>query len=288
VASQGGLTAADSVERLGFERTADGLDELLAADDVHAIVVATRHASHAEAVARTLEAGKAVFVEKPLAVTPEQLELVEGALGPGAVLMTGFNRRYAPAVKELDDAFGERRREAIAIRVNAGALAHGHWLADPEDGGGRLIGEGCHFIDLAIHLARAEPLTVHAVGAAPPDAPIEAADTFAVTLRFAGGAVAQVVYTGSGPSKLPKERVEVIGGGMAAVVDDFRRLEIYDGRKRHTTKDGQDKGHRAQVAAFVAAVAGRGPALDADSYVRSSRATLAAVESLRTGLVVEL
>ncbi len=288
VSSQSGLTAADGVERLGFERTADGLDDLLAADDVDVVVIATRHASHAELTARALEGGKAVFVEKPLAVTADQLELVERALRSGGPLMTGFNRRYAPAVQQLNTAFGARRREAIAIRVNAGSLPHGHWLQDPEDGGGRLVGEGCHFVDLAIDLAQAEPLTVHAAGAAPPDGPVEAADTFAITLRFAGGAVAQIVYTGAGPSKLSKERIEVIGGGLAAIVDDFRRLELYDGRKRTVTKSGQDKGHRAQVAAFVAAVAGRGEAPDAASYVRSTRATLAAVESLRTGSVVEL
>ena len=164
VSSQSGLTAADGVERLGFERTAEGLDDLLAANDVDVVVIATRHASHAELTARALEGGKAVFVEKPLAVTAEQLELVESALVPGSVLMTGFNRRYAPAVHELNKAFGGRRREAIAIRVNAGSLPHGHWLQDPEDGGGRLVGEGCHFVDLAIDLAQAEPLTVHAAG----------------------------------------------------------------------------------------------------------------------------
>ena len=110
--------------------------------------------------------------------------------------------------------------------MNAGALPHGHWLQDPEDGGGRLVGEGCHFVDLAIELARSQPVSVHAAAQTPPDAGIESADTIAVTIRFASGAVAQILYTGAGSSKMPKERVEVFGAGMSAALDDFRRLEL--------------------------------------------------------------
>ena len=287
VTSQGGLTAADTKERFGFERVAGGIDDVLAADDVDAVVVATRHASHAELTARALEAGKAVFVEKPLAVTAEQLAAVEAALRPDSLLMVGFNRRYAPLVQRLQAAFGDRPRDAVAIRVNAGALPHGHWLQDPEDGGGRLVGEGCHFVDLAIELARSQPVSVHAAAQTPPDAGIESADTIAVTIRFASGAVAQILYTGAGSSKMPKERVEVFGAGMSAALEDFRRLELYGG-KHETIKSGQDKGHAAQVKAFVDAVAGRAAAPDRDSYLVATRATLAAVESLRTGAVVAL
>jgi predicted dehydrogenase len=288
VASRSGLTAGDAAERLGFERAAETVEAAITAEDVDAVVIATRHASHAELAVEALRAGKAVFVEKPLAVTREQLVLVEQALDDSSTLMVGFNRRFAPVVARLHEEFGGRPREGIAIRVNAGALPADHWLRDPEDGGGRLVGEGCHFIDLAIDLARAEPVSVFATGITPVDGPVESSDTFSVTIRFATGTCAQILYTGAGDTRLGKERIEVFGGGVSAVIDDFRRLEVYKGRKRTRINGNRDKGHRPQVSAFVEAVAGRRPPPDWGSYVIAMRATFAALESLRTGEPVQV
>jgi polar amino acid transport system substrate-binding protein len=283
VASQSGLTAGDGARRLGFERVAADLDEVAASEDVDAVVIATRHGSHAELATRALAAGKAVFVEKPLALSSEGLQAIQDALTPDSLLMVGFNRRYAPLVNRLSSAFGSRPPEGLLLRVNAGALAPDHWLNDPEEGGGRLLGEGCHFVDLAAHLSASKPVSVYASAAAPPTGPIEACDTFAVTIAFASGATAQILYTGGGDSALGKERIEAFGHGVAAILDDYRRLEIYANRKRNRQGGDRDKGHRAQVAAFVAAVSGRGPRPDAASYVTSTRATIASMESLRTG-----
>ena len=283
VASRSGLTANDAAGRLGFERAAASVSEAIQAEDVDAVVVATRHSSHAELAVEALQAGKAVFVEKPLAVTEDQLDLVEAALQPQSVLMVGFNRRFAPLVTRLGEALGGRTPEGILIRVNAGALPADHWLRDPEDGGGRLVGEGCHFVDLAIHLARSAPVSVSATGSPPPDGPVDGSDTFGITIRFDSGTTAQVLYTGAGDTRLGKERIEVFGGGLSAVIDDFRRLELYAERRRTRVNGNRDKGHRAQVAAFVDAVAGRQAPPDWRSYVTAMRATFAAVESLRTG-----
>jgi predicted dehydrogenase len=172
--------------------------------------------------------------------------------------------------------------------VNAGPLPRDHWLHDPEEGGGRLIGEGCHFVDLLSHLADAAALSVHAVAVPSPERPLESSDDVAATLRFAGGAVGTLLYSGSGASPLPKERIEAFGGGLAAVLDDFRRLELHRDGRRTVEKARQDKGHRAELALFVRALRGDAEPPPVESYLASTRATLALARSLRDGTVVEL
>lgn len=284
VASRQGLSAADAASRYGFERAAT-VDELLTDESISGVVVATRHASHAKLAVAALQAGKHVFVEKPLALRAEELAEVEAALFEGAILMVGFNRRYAPLVERLRAELAGAPDRVVAARVNAGSLPSDHWLHEPADGGGRLIGEGCHFVDLLAHLGDAPAVSVHAV-AVPQPRPLETSDCLAATVQLANGTVASLVYAGSGDSRMPKERIEAFGGGLAAALDDFRRLELYRDGRRTEVKGRQDKGHRAQFAAFVAALAGRAEPPAADSYLASSRATLALAESLRTGLPV--
>jgi predicted dehydrogenase/threonine dehydrogenase-like Zn-dependent dehydrogenase len=288
VTSAGGLTAADAADRFGFARVALSPEELLADESVDAVVIATRHASHASLAAAALRAEKAVFVEKPLALTEEELTEVEAALAAGGLLMVGFNRRFAPLVERLRHELAGIRARVLAVRVNAGPLPADHWLHDPEDGGGRLLGEGCHFVDLLAHLAGSPPVVAQAVAAPIPDRPLECSDSLAATLRFADGSVGSLVYAGNGDPRLPKERIEVFGGALSAVLDDFRRLELYRTGRRQVIKRAQDKGHGAEVARFVAAVAGREQPPPSDSYLDSTRATLALVESVRTGSPVTL
>jgi predicted dehydrogenase/threonine dehydrogenase-like Zn-dependent dehydrogenase len=286
VTSEGGLTAADVASRFGFERAASSVDEILDDPLIGAVVVATRHASHASLTAAALQAGKAVFVEKPLALDSDQLREVEAALTPDAVLMVGFNRRFAPLVERLQAEMVEQTELVLTMRVNAGPLSDDHWLHDPQEGGGRLIGEGCHFVDLLATLAGSRALSVHALAVPQPGRPIECSDSLSAHIRF-HGAVANLIYTGGGDTRLPKERLEVFGGGVAMVLDDFRRLEVYRAGKRRVWKSSQDKGHRAEVARFLAMVRGEAPAA-ADTYLASTRLTLALAESTRTGKPVEL
>lgn len=283
VASAGGLTAADAATRFGFERAATSAEEVLGDESIAAVVIATRHSSHAALAASALRAGKAVYVEKPLALHEEELLDVERALLDGGLLMVGFNRRFAPLVERLRNELAGAPVRALAVRVNAGPLPPDHWLHDPDDGGGRLLGEGCHFVDLLAYLAQSEPVSAYACAAPIPERPLESSDDIVAVLRFADGGVGTLVYAGSGDQRLPKERVEVFGGGSAAILDDFRRLELYRRGRRRIFKQAQDKGHRAEIARFVAAAAGREEAPDAQSYIASTRATLALAESLRTG-----
>jgi predicted dehydrogenase len=287
VASSRGLTAADVATRFGFERTAGSLDEILAGDDVAAVVISTRHATHASFVAAALDAEKAVFVEKPLALTPEQLEEVERALTPDSILMVGFNRRFVPLVERLRSEIGQSDDLVLSVRVNAGPLPDDHWLHDPEDGGGRLVGEGCHFVDLLSDVAASPVIVAHAVAVPQPGRPIECSDSFTAHLRFEN-AVASLVYSGGGDPKLPKERLEVFGGGLAAVLDDLRVLGVTRDGKRREWKSSHDKGHRASIARFLAAVRGTVEAPPVASYLTSTRITLGLVESLRSGRPVDM
>jgi polar amino acid transport system substrate-binding protein len=288
VASTAGLSAADAAARFGFARAATA-QELLEDEAVDAVVIATRHGSHARYVTAALRAGKHVFVEKPLALTEEELADIEQTLQETeCLLMVGFNRRYAPLTRQLRETFDGVHDVVYAARVNAGALAPDHWLHDPIEGGGRLLGEGCHFVDLLTHLAGAEIGSVTAAAVSQPDRPIECSDTLAAVFHFANGSVGTLVYSGGGDTRLPKERLEAMGGGAAAVLEDFRRLEVYRARKRTVVSARQDKGHEAEVSAFVDAVRGRADAPDHRTYLASTRATLALAESLRLGVTIEL
>jgi predicted dehydrogenase/threonine dehydrogenase-like Zn-dependent dehydrogenase len=288
VASEGGLSAADVASRFEFAHAAGSADEILGDEEIDAVVIATRHSTHAELAAAALRAGKAVFVEKPLALTEAALLEVEAALEGGGPLMVGFNRRFAPLTVRLGTELARVEAPVLLARVNAGPLAEDHWLHDPEEGGGRLLGEGCHFVDLLAHLAGAPPLAVQAAAVPSALRPLECSDGIVATLRFGNGSVGTLLYSGGGDTRLPKERVEVFGGGLSAVLDDFRRLELYRSGRRELVKRRQDKGHRAEIAHFVQAVKGEVEAPDVESYLSSTRATLALAESLRTGSSVEL
>jgi predicted dehydrogenase/threonine dehydrogenase-like Zn-dependent dehydrogenase len=285
VATASGLTAVDVARRYGFDRATDSADAVIEADDVDAVVIATRHASHAPLAIKALQAGKSVFVEKPLALRNEELDELEAALAsaPG-FLMVGFNRRYAPLTERLRTFIGGSNDLTLLARVNAGALPSDHWLNDPLEGGGRLLGECCHFVDLMCYLAESPVSSVYADAVPPPGGAIESAESFSITLRFASGALGTVLYAGTGEVRLGKERIEAFGAGVSAVIDDFRRLEWAKDGRRRTTRGGHDKGHRKQLAHFAASLSGRCEPAAAASYIDSSRATLAAVESLKSGL----
>jgi predicted dehydrogenase len=165
--------------------------------------------------------------------------------------MVGFNRRFAPLARRLREALGGRGALLIGCRVNAGALPASHWTHDPQIGGGRLVGEACHYVDLAAFLAGGPPTTVFATTAAAQGVPRE--DATAATLAFPDGSVAQIVYSALGDPSLPKERVEVLGEHGAGVLDDFRELVLHRHGREETVKGRRDKGHAAELEAFLAA-----------------------------------
>jgi predicted dehydrogenase len=266
---------------------AGSADEILADPETQAVVIATRHDEHARLAAEALRAGKSVFVEKPLALGDEELDEVLGAAATGGgLLMVGFNRRFAPATIFLRERLARTAgARVVQVRVNAGAVPPESWVHDPAVGGGRLIGEGCHFVDLALYLAGspAVEVTASAVGGPDPAAPLR--DNVLVTLHCADGSCASVLYTAKGDTRAGKVRVVVFAGGATGVIDDFRRAEFWPGSRRLVRWRGtQDKGHAAELAAFVRAVREGGAApIPLEELENSSRATLRAAAAVAGG-----
>ncbi len=286
VASGGGLSARRAAERFGFAYCASGAEELLGDETISTLAIVTRHRDHARLTEEALRAGKNVFVEKPLCLTADELEAIVRAyqsLPRRPMLMVGFNRRFAPFVGAIREAFrGVAEPLVVTCRVNAGALPRDHWLRDPEDGGGRLRGEGCHFIDLIIDLARDRVRRVTARGSE---------DNFVVTLELENGSIGTLAYLGNGSRDLGKELIEVFGGGISARLDDYRTLHIAGGAKatRARSRLRQDKGHRAEWAAIARHLSGGGPApIPFEELVHSTRVTLAAYDSLRGGEIISI
>ena len=279
VASRGGMTARKAADRFGFSYASTGTDEILTDTDIDAVVITTRHDSHARLARQALERGKHVFVEKPLALTMEDLEEVFAVLKTsGRALMVGFNRRFSPYTRAVVDHFAQvADTRQILIRVNAGRLEDGNWQSDPEEGGGRLLGEVCHFIDLACCLANDVPRSVTAHQG-------EGQDNYHIQLTFGNGSVATVMYTSDGDSSFGKEYIEVFGGGAVGVIDNFRSAFFQrNGKKiKFSASGGQNKGHGAELEAFMNMIRGQAQqVLTAEHIYHSSRAVLAAKESVR-------
>jgi len=273
VASSGGTTAAVVARKQGFRKATTDVDALLSDPEIDTVAVATRHDSHARLVVEALRAGKHVFVEKPLALTMEEMDQVEeAARRAGRILCVGFNRRYAPLTLKAMEALEGRAGPLVALlTVNAGAIPVDHWTRDPTVGGGRLLGEGCHFLDLARCLVGAPIQDLEVSPAFSGGRPLD--DVALVQVRFADGSTAAIHYLANGSKAYPKERVELFWDGKILAIDNFRRMKGWGlPGKGGGLGGGQDKGHDALVAAFVAAVRGEGePPIPLDELVEVSR-----------------
>lgn len=286
-----GLTAGDIADKRGFAFASGSVEEIMEDSSTNVVLIGTRHDTHAELVSNALRHGKHAYVEKPLAVTRDELQtVIESYAASDKNVMVGFNRRYAPhtqsALKRLAPIPGPR---TIVIRVNAGAIPPDHWTQQLESGGGRIVGEMCHFIDLAAHLAGAEIVSVHAAGAANgKSAALQ--DSLCATMTFANGSIASVTYCADGDTSAGKELVEVMAGGAYLRIDDFRVLQINENGKSKTDRlPSVDKGHKNEMQALVQLAKGEGDNVEGfAAAVRSTLATFAVVESLSTGLPVRL
>jgi predicted dehydrogenase len=291
IASSSGLHARHSGSKFGFAY-ADSDDERILNDpDITTILILTRHDSHADLVIKALKAGKHVFVEKPLAVDAGQLNgVIEQLSVSNQQLVTvGYNRRFAPLAMELSRFLSGRTEPLHAhYRVNAGYLPPNHWLHDPVQGGGRIIGEGCHFVDFITFLVGSAPASVSAY--ALPDINKYHEDNVSMTFTFPDGSIGVVDYLASGDKSFPKEKVEVFCDGGVAVLDDFRVLEMVRDGKRKTSKLlNQDKGHLAEMQAFAQAIRlGGQPPIPYDQLISVTKATFAAMQSLRSGQPVKV
>ena len=280
VASADGLSAAGTAERFGFGQAVSP-DQLIESGGLDAVAIASRHGSHAQYATAALAGGKAVFVEKPPALTLEQLGELRRAAS-GAVLQVGFNRRFAPLAIALRDHIAPSGAPLeLLYRVAAGRLPGDHWLNDPDDGGGRLLGEGCHFVDFACWLAGALPDQIQASVPAPTGR-LAASQRFAITLTFANESIATILYGSESAAGVSKELVEIHCAGRSATLDDFRRLDLHGRGRTQTVRNRTgDKGHSAQLHAFRRALEGEGPPAS-PSPLDTMEVTLRAFEAIRT------
>jgi len=286
ISSGSGLHAEYASKKYGFKYAAANEKEILNDPQVNTICILTRHHLHAEQVIRALQAGKHAFCEKPLATNREQLSQIKQqllSLENSPQLMVGFNRRFAPLALKLYDFIKVSQEPLIAsYRINAGNIPISHWVHDPIQGGGRIIGEGCHFIDFLTFLVGAPPKSV--MVQALPDDNRYREDNVVMQFTFPDGSLGTLNYLANGDKAFPKERVEVFSGGRVAVLDDFRTLEmVHQGRKqviRSTLR--QDKGHRAEWEAFSSAIqTGSPPPIPVEHLFGVAEAAFAAVDSLR-------
>lgn len=300
VCSATGLSSRHVGERFGFRYCATDEAEVFSDPSINTVVIATRHHLHARQIIDALQTGKNVFCEKPLCLNEYELaEIVrqyhasrsekEKATAP-PLLMVGYNRRFAPMTQRLKTFVAEGHEPLVVnYRLNAGYIKPAHWTQDPEQGGGRIIGEVCHFVDLLTFLVGAPPLRVYA--RALPNESRYREDNVVITLEFAGGSLGSITYVANGDKSFPKERLEVFGGSGAAVLEDFRRLELVRHGRKKVNKSllRQDKGHRGEWEAFVAAVRNGTPSPIAfEGIVATTLTTFRVLDSLRLGATAEV
>ncbi|WP_262057310.1 bi-domain-containing oxidoreductase [Streptomyces sp. STR69] len=281
------LSGANAQRKFGFAKATTDLDAVLGDKSVDAVFVVTRHSSHAELTRQALLAGKTVFVEKPLALTEDELAGVLAAVEESGNdrLQVGFNRRFAPLLHEAKERFGARTGPAnLRYLVNAGKLQHGSWYLQQGAEGSRFAGEGGHFIDTASWLLDADPVSVYAT-AAPGNEDLQA------VLRYPDGSTATISYVTTGASGFPKETLDLVGDGKVLRLDDFVRASVH-GRKKWVSSrlpKARDKGQNAELAAFIKAVRSGGPMpVPLESLVATTAATLAVQAGLAAGAPVTL
>jgi predicted dehydrogenase/threonine dehydrogenase-like Zn-dependent dehydrogenase len=292
VCAANGAHSRHAADKFGFQYCATSDDEIIHDSNIDTIVVGTRHDLHASQVISSIHAGKNVFSEKPLCLTEEELfGIVRAYLGSARqqLLMVGFNRRFAPMALRLK-AFVDTIREPLALhyRVNAGYIPRDHWVNDPQQGG-RILGEVCHFIDFLSFIAGARPLEVST--RALPNSGEYSDDNVVISLQFANGSQGTVGYLANGDRSYSKERVEVFGGKSAAVLEDFRLLELVQHGKKQVVRSRfrHDKGHRGEWRAFVNSLLNGGQSPIAfEEIVASTLATFAALSSRSTGKAVSV
>ena len=292
IATASGVTARSVGEQFGFRFCASGADEVIRDEEANLIVIATRHDSHAELARRALETGRPVFVEKPLALNDEELDAVIAAAQQSAGhLLVGFNRRFSPLACAAKEFFhGRSGPLSINYRVNAGRVPRGHWAHDPKQGGGRIVGEVCHFVDFMHFITDSLVTRVYAESISSDNREIVDDDSVFITLRLAEGSNGSIAYLAEGEKAMPKERIEIFGGGKSFVIDDFRSATAYhNGRAKKTKLREQDKGQKNEVHAVCAVVMQGKPApITLEDLATTTRATFRIKESLRTGSPIEV
>lgn len=286
-----GVTAQHLAQKFGFGFATTDYQDILAAADIGRVIITTRHNLHGKMVLEALQAGKHVFVEKPLCLTGEELDHIQAAYDGTRLLMVGFNRRFAPLAQEVKRSLAARSTPLVMLyRVNAGYAPDDSWVHDPEVGGGRINGEVCHFIDFMVYLTDSEPIQVSTAAITGETGKYRRDDNVAITLTFQDGSVGTIIYTAKGSKSFSRERFEVFCEESVGVIEDFRRAQVVQGgRTRQIKKLSMDMGYVQEMEFFFRQTAA--PTQEVGLFqaaVQVTRATLGAVESLRTGQAVRL
>ncbi|MCX6133375.1 MAG: bi-domain-containing oxidoreductase [Ignavibacteriales bacterium] len=297
VCNGNGLNATNVARTFGFENATSDPSEVFKNESINTVFIATRHNLHASLTVDALKSGKSVFVEKPLALNASELREIQNACesasaaGKEPLLMVGFNRRFAPQVvharRFFENAVGPY---VMQYRVSAGFVPKSHWTRDSAEGGGRIIGEVCHFVDLMQYITSSQPVKVFAESLSAASGGASDDDSVLITVKFQDGSVGTITYLANGDASLPKERLEISSTGRTAVIDNFQRLSLYqNGKKREFKLSSVDKGHRAEVREFLTAIEeGKPSPIPLQSLIATTQATFKIMESLQVGVPVSL
>jgi predicted dehydrogenase/threonine dehydrogenase-like Zn-dependent dehydrogenase len=288
VATMRGNTARNIADKYDFYYATGDANEIIRDDKINTVFIATRHNLHAEYVIKAIEAGKNVFVEKPLSITEFKVDEIKSSFlnkNKPLKLMIGYNRRFAPTIVKMKSELNNELPKAINYRINAGNILKEHWIHDTEIGGGRIIGEVCHFIDLCIFIADdlIDSLSAEVLECAP-----QLNDSLIINLKFQNGSVASISYFSNGSKLMPKEYLEVFCGGTSFIMDDFRELKIFGAKNKKFKMRKQDKGHAEEVKQFVDSIKIDKALIPFEQLYQSTLATFKIIESIKNRCVIKL
>lgn len=283
-----GASAKINAKRYNFEYCTTDYHEILNDEDIDAVIIATRHDLHSRLVIKAFEKGKDVFCEKPVALSEDELNrVIEVWHGGNKRLMVGFNRRFSQFAINVKE-FLKQRKEPLVMnyRINAGFIPKESWVHDPVEGGGRIIGEVCHFVDLLQFFASSRPVKVYAEVASSNNNPVN--DNVNINLRFKDGSIGSITYSSSGDKSFSKERLEIFGEGVVAVIDDFRSCSmIRDGKRKEVKRYKQDKGHKAELEMFLSAIKeGKESPIPFNESAMATLVTFKIIESIKKGVPI--
>ena len=279
-----GVSAQGTGKKHDFKYITTDSDEIYQNSEINSVFVTTQHDKHASAVIKSIESGKHCFVEKPLCIYEEELEAIKEAYSGETVVQVGFNRRFSPMVEKMKKSINGQI--SVNYRVNAGIIPKDVWIQDRTIGGGRIIGEVCHFIDTCSYLTSSEIVSVYASTVQKSDQSIPDEDNVNITLNYANGSTATISYYAYGGSSMPKEYIEVFANDISIQMTDFRELVIFNGSKTEKSKStNQDKGFKAEFEAFKQSVQSGEAAISFESIYNTTKTTFKILESIRSGNV---
>jgi predicted dehydrogenase/threonine dehydrogenase-like Zn-dependent dehydrogenase len=291
-----GTIAKHIAEKYQVKFCTSNPDDIINDDKINTIFIATRHGSHSDLVTKSLMKDKNIFVEKPLALQIDELNKISALHdqnvkdGKKPILFVAYNRRFAPLMKEVKNFFKDVKEPLVVnYRVNAGFLPKSHWTQDPIDGGGRILGEVCHFVDIVQFLSESNPEKVFAQSIIAGNDKMTNNDNINITLKMKNGALGIITYLANGDKSVPKERIEITGGNQFAILENFETLYLYKNDKKKVVKGkGLDKGHKNEVREFIEAAKNQKNLIEFENLRITSLTTFKILESLQTGEVLEI